>query len=159
GKTPVNSFLRPARKGPVVRPAVSCLLLPRPQTMARLLCSTDPAIREFTYQLVISGPPRWRRQPDSANGVTESWSALIARLARLRHAGTPRRIRLSRGAAVALAEYVDQIGQIRPTGRLLKNAPLLAAKNALILESCDADPVREVSTETMRHAITLSGSF
>ena len=118
-----------------------------------------PAIREFTDQLVISGPPRWRRQPDSAKGVTESWSALVARLARLRHAGTPRRIRLSRGAAVALAEYVDQIGQIRPTGRLLKNAPLLAAKNALIFESCVTDPVREVSTETMRHAIALSGSF
>jgi hypothetical protein len=159
GKTPVNSFLRHARKGPVVRPAVSCLLLLRPQTMARLLCSDDPAIREFTDQLVLSASPRNRRQQDSAKGVPGSWSALIARLARLRHASTPRRIRLSRGAAQALAEYVDQIGQIRPTGRLLKNAPLLSAKNALIFELCDADPVREVSTETMRQAIELSGSF
>jgi len=164
GKSPVNNFLRQSGKGPVVRPAMSCVVVARPRTIAGLLCSADPAVREFADQLIVTRPLQWHIQPSitfaAQREVPDSWSALIARLLGLRHTGRQRRMTLSPGAATLLEDYVREVGQLPPGhGRLLRHAPLLAARTALILELCPADPGREISTRTMRHAIALSKDF
>ncbi len=114
GKTPEWSFSKLSRGRPIIRPVVGSLLSCTPGTIARLVCSKEPAVREFADQLIMArGKPT---QPASSNNgyleaLADFWPAWIGRMVGLRDGGLRRRLRLCRGAAAALAHYIKETCQ------------------------------------------------
>lgn len=92
--------------------------------------------------------------------MQDSWTELTARLLSLRDSPTPLRLTLSRTATAVLGEYAQTSGDCRSAeGRWLRNAGMLAAKVALILQLWARERAREISADTMRIAIAQAGGL
>jgi len=157
GKTPEWSFSKLSRGRPIIRPVVGSLLSCTPGTIARLVCSKEPAVREFADQLIMArGKPT---QPASSNNgyleaLADFWPAWIGRMVGLRDGGLRRRLRLCRGAAAALAHYIKETcQQLSEQERWTKRGPIKAAKVALNFHLWRSEASDELSEATMCAAI------
>jgi hypothetical protein len=131
-----------------------------PGTIARLVCSKDPAVRKFAGQLIMTRATPRESAPSSKaylDALPDFWSAWIARMVRLRDGGFRRKLRLSRGAEAALASYLkENAQQDSEQERWVKFGPVKATKVALNFHAWKSDVEDEITEAPMCAAIRVT---
>jgi hypothetical protein len=150
------------RAQPIVRPAVTGVIHCGREVLARLLAATEAPLTQIAEQLItMAASEESLADQVSSPRALEDWQTALASLSDLGQGnGVEFVLDLSGDADLVLGEYRDQKlasdASSPEAKRFAKNAPLLAAKIALILQLLVDPGSRQVSGVVMRHAIALA---
>jgi hypothetical protein len=116
----------------LVRPTVGCILACSQQPATRLICSPEPAVREFSDQVIFCTLTAPSAASPSGSGHMRrvgEWLARIGSLVAARESGTQRHPTLSRRTEALLCEYAREVAHAGPDQqRWLRHATVHATK-------------------------------